>query len=805
MRNIYIDVSNLLEVRYVTGIQRVVRNVLLEFLKMRPEQLRLLCYVYGRRGFVEVDRVLFYQRYVEGKELKRDETLTDHRISLDEMRAGDLFFDIDSVWNTPCRRSWLLPELKRRGVKTAVYIYDIIPVRYPQFCHINTLHNFLDYIGAWLQHGDLLITSTESVLKDVHKLQEQLEIPETKGGFSWLGSDFCAEASEELVDETVKSSLKEKKYVLCVGTIEPRKNLDFVLDAFEQGLFEEGVTLVFAGRTGWNVDVLKKRIAEHPQKGQRFFHFEGLNDESIDWLYRHARVVAFPTYDEGFGLPMIEAFERGTPVVCSDRPVLREVGKDLADYFPLNDGEACRTLIRKYASDEGFYKERRENLKNYHRFTWKNTADRILELFETLEPVPRKAKTGVRQMVCLTARPEAVCASLRYVDALMPFIEEVVLCCPDRMADAMKAGYSGRLNIRILTDSDVLQGAPLPQDHQGRNTFLRAQAMRNGGLDDVFIMSDDDYRPLREIREDYYISAGKYRAFYCSDIDEWTGTANHMTSYDEGMLRTARFLTENGLPTKQYSSHMPQIIDKELYLKLLDRFPGIESRGFDEWSIYFNFLVKEYPDLVETCSYETLCWPGAGSDWKVRYMPEQYSFENYYENSYEKGGLFEGFTEQWGKESLAEVPEKIRRYRNEIRRYCSFDRMYQDYAAIYELETGAYPEFGIADVKGELQLFAPNYVTVPCFGMVRLPFFVQLGPEREKLPFRITYGILNSENELLYGWFRENMDGGMKDFELPVSGCPRGKFVLSISVLMGKDTASIAVPMLSILEDETGN
>lgn len=802
-RKIYIDVSNLLTVRFVTGIQRVVRNVLMEFLKTEPERYCLLNYEYGARGFVEVNRELFHEVYSGKKEAEKKELLTKHRVSLDEMRRGELFFDIDSVWNSPCRRSWLLPELKRRGVKTAVYIYDIIPVRYPQFCHINTLHNFLDYIGAWLQHGDLLITSTESVLEDVHRLQRELGVPETKGGFSWLGSDFCAEASEDRVDGKVKECLQGKKYALCVGTIEPRKNLGFVLDAFEKGLFEDDISLVFAGRTGWNVDALKKRIESHPEKGKHFYHFEGLNDESIDWLYRHARVVAFPTYDEGFGLPMIEAFERGTPVICSDRPVLREVGKDLADYFPLNDEEACRTLIRKYASDEGFYKERKENLKNYHRFTWKNTADRILELFETLEPVPRMAKTGVRQMVCLTARPEAVCASLRYVDALMPFIEEVVLCCPDRMAEAMKAGYSGRLNIRILADSDVLQGAPLPQDHQGRNTFLRAQAMRNGGLDDVFIMSDDDYRPLREIDEDFFIRDGRYQAFYCHDIDEWIGTANHMTSYDEGMRRTAAFLSENNFSTKQYSSHMPQVIDRELYLELLERFPGIESRGYDEWSIYFNYLVKEYPDLTEPRPYETLCWPGMGTDWNVKYMPERYSFENYYEELYKDGQIFGGFSESFCEKTAEESEEKIRRYRKHIRQYAACDRLYRDYAAVYELEKGRYPEFGITDADGTLKVLAPDYFPIPRRGFLRIPFFAALNDAGKKEKIQITYGILDSKKELVHGWLRETMDPGTVLFELPVYGfSSRGKYFLSVGVTVGKETDSLVVPMLNVLEEE---
>ena len=806
MNKIYIDVSNLLTVRFVTGIQRVVRNVLMEFLKTEPEKYCLLDYEYGVRGFLEVDRELFIEVYSGKKEAEKKELLTKHHVRLDEMRRGELFFDIDSVWNSPCRRSWLLPELKRRGVKTAVYIYDIIPVRYPQFCHINTLHNFLDYIGAWLQHGDLLITSTESVLEDVHRLQAELGIPETKGGFSWLGSDFCAEASADRVDASVRTSLEGKKYALCVGTIEPRKNLGFILDTFEQGLFQENISLVFAGRTGWNVEDLKKRIESHPELGKHFFHFQGLNDESIDWLYRNARVVAFPTYDEGFGLPMIEAFERGTPVACSDRPVLREVGKDLADYFPLNNAEACRELIRKYVSDEDFYQDRKENLKNYRRFTWKETADRIRELFGSIEPAPRRAKTGVRQMVCLTARPEAVCASLKYVEALMPFIEEVVLCCPDRMADDMRAGYSGRLKLRILTDSEALKGAPLPEDHQGRNTFLRACAMRNGGLDDVFIMSDDDYRPLREIREDYFIKDGRYRAFYCHDIDAWAGTANHMTSYDEGMKRTAVFLSENNFPTKQYSSHMPQVIDKELYLELLERYPGIESRGYDEWSIYFNYLVKEYPELVIPGPYETLCWPGMGTDWDVRYLPDCYSFENYYEDLYGAKGLFAGFSEQWGENPHRENEEKIRLYREHILHYRKGAQLYRNYAAVYELETGRTAEFGITDEGGTPRILAPDYLAVPCRGFIRLPFFVSLSDGLRKEKIQVTYGILDSGNELVFGWLRETLDPGTDLFELPVYGfTSRGKYFLSIGVSAGGKSASLVVPMLNVLEEDAGN
>ena len=137
MNKIYIDVSNLLTVRFVTGIQRVVRNVLMEFLKTEPEKYCLLDYEYGIRGFLEVDRELFIEVYSGKKEAEKKELLTKHQVSLDDMRQGELFFDIDSVWNSPCRRSWWMrPEtssqeryaLSMRGSSTecpsAIFIPD---------------------------------------------------------------------------------------------------------------------------------------------------------------------------------------------------------------------------------------------------------------------------------------------------------------------------------------------------------------------------------------------------------------------------------------------------------------------------------------------------------------------------------------------------------------------------------------------------------------------------------------------------------------------------------------------------------
>ena len=131
MQKIYIDVSSLTEVNFVTGIQRVVRNVLLEMERIISEKIVLLAYSNQKRSFVRVNQQLFFDFY-RGKLQEKPNMLTNQKIDIHDMSQDDIFFDLDSVWNSPYKRSLLLPELKKQGVKIAVYIYDIIPVTNPQ-------------------------------------------------------------------------------------------------------------------------------------------------------------------------------------------------------------------------------------------------------------------------------------------------------------------------------------------------------------------------------------------------------------------------------------------------------------------------------------------------------------------------------------------------------------------------------------------------------------------------------------------------------------------------------------------------
>lgn len=745
MQKIYIDVTNLTRVKFLTGIQRVVRNVSVELNKMTTGRICYLSYEDDVRGFKELDSDKFIG-FIQGKGVEQKDLYTGKIINPKNMNPGDIFFDLDAVWNNTYKRSVLLPDLKRYGVKISVYVYDIIPITHPQYTHSNTRFNFMNYIGAYLQYADAIIVSAKSTLDAIYELCDKLGLPHVPGYVSWLGSDFSgvAKAKEDAIPKEVIEAANSK-YILNIGTIEPRKNHTLLLDAFEQGLFDKDVKLIFAGKIGWNVEKLAKRIEEHPEKDKRFYHFIGLSDEAIEYLYTHAFMVAFPTFIEGFGLPIVESLERGTPVLASDVPVLREVGRDYCEYFDPHDPKAFIDVVSKLIENKDEYERLREKAAGFVSFTWKETAEKILEALDTLKIEEYKAKTDVSQMVILTARVEDITGTVPFIEKYMPFIDRLLLCCPDKVAKDMMSIKTDRIKIETLTDEEILKGAKLPEDHGTRNFFLRCLAMQSDKVDDVFIMSDDDYRPLEDIDLDVFVKDGAYRAYYCNELNEWHGVIGGITSYDRYIHRTRDFCNEHRYPAYQYSSHMPQIIDKSLYQEMISNHPGIEMMGLDEWSSYFNYVQNKYPNLVKSEPYVVLGWPGRITDWNMYVKPEKYLFENYYSFLYEKDEIFEGKSEVLTDNQAEENKEKIRLVSELTDKFFEGKYKFRDFCDRSVKENLEVPSFGIYCKDDRIEIGTPLMCELS-FGTVNYLSFVFKG---QKEGMQLQVGIFTGESPLV--------------------------------------------------------
>ena len=161
-------------------------------------------------------------------------------------------------------------------------------------------------------------------------------------------------------------------------------------------------------------------------------------------------------------------------------------------------------------------------------------------------------------------------------------------------------------------------------------------------IDPVFIMADNDARPLKTIDKSVFVTEDKYNAYYFYDLDSWEGAINP-TSFDIGAKKAAKYLHDHGYSSLMFSSHMPQVIDKALFCEMLDAHLDIEMAGICEWSSYFNYLLSVHPGIVEAKPYLTLAWPTVGTEWIRKVEQPEFLFENFYDFNYEEKEYFLGF------------------------------------------------------------------------------------------------------------------------------------------------------------------
>ncbi len=391
--NIYIDLSVLLDTEFITGIQRVTLKFVLGIIDRYANAVNLLKFDKKKNRYIVLNNLEFFKCY-SNRSSEKCNMYTKEYVYVKDLGDGDIWFDIDAVWMGDVRRSYLLPLIKKQGCKILVQVYDIIPISHPQFCHDRTVYLFSDYISAHIKFSDRIIVNANATKNSIKKLADKCGINMPECNVIPLGADFSTDTvirSEEL-DERVKEISEIGKYVLMVGTLEPRKNHKLVLDAFEgngfktsdsKSLKEQGFNLVIAGRIGWNMEEFVETLRNLPEYNKRIFHLEKASDKELIHLYQNASYLIFASYEEGFGLPIIEALVRGARVVCADVPVLREVGGEYCIWFKQGEAE---DLARKVCAAETGKLEPNKMVKRdgFEYFRWNEVVERVIDALDEM-------------------------------------------------------------------------------------------------------------------------------------------------------------------------------------------------------------------------------------------------------------------------------------------------------------------------------------------------------------------------------------------------------------------------------------
>jgi len=269
-----------------------------------------------------------------------------------------------------------------KRTKRVTIIHDLTPILFPNLhrWHSQVLQGI--FLKGILNKTDLIVANSDHTAADVCNVYPQ-NCRKVKRIYPGKSARFRPENKSGALE---KYQIR-KPYFLFVGTIEPRKNLLVLLEAFR--LFrhqaKSSVTLVIAGGNGWKSESFFEALRNHPDKD--LIRCTGYVDaEDLPTLYTQALAMIYPSTYEGFGLPVLEAMSCGTPVISADNSSLPEAGGNIARYFKADDPAALARLMSDTAADLELRNKLSEQMSAHvKKFDWDEFGREMYKAIEALK------------------------------------------------------------------------------------------------------------------------------------------------------------------------------------------------------------------------------------------------------------------------------------------------------------------------------------------------------------------------------------------------------------------------------------
>jgi glycosyltransferase involved in cell wall biosynthesis len=274
----------------------------------------------------------------------------------------------------------------RKRTKSIVVIHDLSFIHFPQFTQKKNLKFTPKLTERSVRRASHIITVSENSKKEI---VDYYKIPESMVSVIYNAidhKDFYPRGGSEIKKVIKKYNLPER-YIHIHGTIEPRKNIEGLLNAYAMlgRELQENYGLVISGGKGWNDESIYKLIDELKAAGHNIVLPGYIETGDLPAIYSGASLFVLPSFYEGFGVPPLEAMACGVPVIVSDNSSLPEVVGDAAIKIKAGDTEGlAKQMQRVFEDDKLAGRLRKHGLTQAAKFSWDESAARLVELLETL-------------------------------------------------------------------------------------------------------------------------------------------------------------------------------------------------------------------------------------------------------------------------------------------------------------------------------------------------------------------------------------------------------------------------------------
>jgi glycosyltransferase involved in cell wall biosynthesis len=298
--------------------------------------------------------------------------------------AGDRVMVLGGNWPTPGYADFLAAVRDGVAIHLAHVVYDLVPIRYPQWAPPGGASVMAPYMDVVLPAADAIITISEATARDVTAYARDVGIT-LRPGTVPVAVRLGANPPDDVAVATPPTDVDPAApFVLTVGTTEIRKNHGVLYQVWALAA-ERGIALpplYLAGSEGWMAEATIHMLTHDPEVAPNVRVLGSVSDAELRWLYRNARIVVYPSFAEGWGLPIGEAASYGKLCITSPHSSMPEVAGDYADYVSPYDPAALLAQIQRYLDDDVLAEREAEIRAGFKVRTWDESFEDLVAVLD---------------------------------------------------------------------------------------------------------------------------------------------------------------------------------------------------------------------------------------------------------------------------------------------------------------------------------------------------------------------------------------------------------------------------------------
>ena len=395
VKTIWLDVTDLMEYaqhnKSLSGIQRVVANLVLHIESGIFKDYRVIPVIpeYDRHRILAASPAALATLVRQFDVPIVDRSMVDKAIAaVFDARfevwptQDDIFVVAGAFWIYP--HYDIMRKLREKGMRFCVFVHDLIQIRNPEYVQQAAVDKFQRQLIDVFSVCDFVLANSQFVASEIRAyFKERLNFELPVKAIP-LATELRKTQKKARILNTNILGMAEEEYVLCVATIEVRKNHMYQIRIWERLIRELGdkaPKLVWVGKWGWQIDELRHHLAIHGYVGDWLYIFNDISDDELEYLYRHSLFTTYTSFAEGFGLPIGESLNYSKPCIASNATSMPEVGGHFVRYINPYNVEDGYNLFKQVIVDRNDLADWQRDIKeNFVPKSWDSFCS---ELFST--------------------------------------------------------------------------------------------------------------------------------------------------------------------------------------------------------------------------------------------------------------------------------------------------------------------------------------------------------------------------------------------------------------------------------------